>query len=117
MQCPPAINPRTVRNFPMQSTGAEILHATCILAERRGIEIVAPVHDALMAQCPLEEVEDVSAALDRCMRDASALVLRSYELPTDEQRILPGQSYFDERGEAMWTTVTNLLSKLEEKTA
>ena len=23
MQCPPNINPRTVRNFPMQSTGAE----------------------------------------------------------------------------------------------
>jgi hypothetical protein len=70
-----------------------------------------------MAQCPLEEVEDVSTALDRCMRDASALVLRCYELPTDEQRILPGQRYFDERGEAMWTTVTNLLNKLEEKTA
>jgi DNA polymerase I len=116
MQCPPTINPRTVRNFPMQSTGAEILHATCILAERRGIEIVAPVHDALMVQCPLEEVEDVSNALDRCMRDASALVLRRYELPTDEQRILPGQRYFDKRGELMWTTVTNLLSKLEEKT-
>ena len=27
----------------------EILHVACILAERRGIEIVAPVHDALMA--------------------------------------------------------------------
>lgn len=51
------------------------------------------------------------------MRDASALVLRCYELPTDEQRILPGQRYFDERGEAMWTTVTRLLTKLEEKTA
>jgi hypothetical protein len=35
MQCPPAINPRTVRNFPMQSTGAEILHVTCILGEAR----------------------------------------------------------------------------------
>src|SRR5262249_34347621 len=26
MQCPPSINPRTVRNFPIQSTGSEILH-------------------------------------------------------------------------------------------
>src|SRR5262249_2892417 len=26
MQCPPTINPRTVRNFPIQSTGSEVLH-------------------------------------------------------------------------------------------
>ena len=32
MQCPPGINPRTVRNFPIQSTGAEILHAASHLA-------------------------------------------------------------------------------------
>ena len=30
MQCPPGINPRTVRNFPIQATGAEILHVVCI---------------------------------------------------------------------------------------
>ena len=53
MQCPPEINPRTVRNFPIQSTAAEILHVACILAERRGIPIVATVHDALMAEADL----------------------------------------------------------------
>ena len=26
MQCPPGINPRTIRNFPIQATAAEILH-------------------------------------------------------------------------------------------
>ena len=117
MQCPPNINPRTVRNFPMQSTGAEILHVLCILAERRGIEIVAPVHDAVMAQCPVGLVSDVSAALDHCMRDAAAIVLRGYPLPTDEQRILPGERYHDKRGLAMWTTVTKLLAELEERRA
>jgi hypothetical protein len=101
----------------MQSTGAEILHVTCILAERRGIEVVAPVHDALMAQCPVGLVDDVSAALDRCMRDASAIVLHGYELPTDEQRVLPGGRFHDKRGLAMWDTVTKLLAKLEEKRA
>jgi len=117
MQCPPGINPRTVRNFPMQSTGSEILHVTCILAERRGIEVVAPVHDALMAQVPVALVDDVSAALDRTMRDAAALVLRGYELPTDEQLILPGQRFYDERGEAMWSTVSKLVAKRREQTA
>src|SRR5262249_51782868 len=48
MQCPPGTNPRTIRNFPIQATAAEILHVLCILAERRGIEIVAPIHDAIL---------------------------------------------------------------------
>jgi DNA polymerase I-like protein with 3'-5' exonuclease and polymerase domains len=117
MQCPPGINPRTVRNFPIQSSGSEVLHVACVLAERRGIRIVAPVHDAIMAEAPIDQAEDVSAALDRLMRDASAVVLRGYELPTDVQLILPGQRYYDERGQAMWNTVTKLVTKLEERRA
>jgi DNA polymerase-1 len=117
MQCPSGISPRTVRNFPIQSIGAEVMHATSILAERRGIKIVAPVHDAFMAEAPVDQIEDVSAALDQVMRDAAALVLRGYELPTDKLLIRPGERYFDDRGEQMWTTVTRLLTKLEARTA
>ena len=117
MQCPSGINPRTVRNFPIQSTAAEILHVACVLAERRGIEIVAPVHDAFMAEAALDEIEDASAALDRVMRDASAIVLRGYELPTDSQIIRPGERYYDERGEVMWQTVSKLVGKLAEQSA
>jgi DNA polymerase I len=113
MQCPPGIKPRTVRNFPVQSTGAEILHAACILAERRGIEIIAPVHDALMAECDLDRVEEVSAALDEVMGDASAIVLDGHRLPTDVQIIRPGENYYDDRGEKMWDTVKRLLKKIE----
>ena len=51
------------------------------------------------------------------MGDAAAVVLRGYRLPTDRQIIRPGERYFDDRGEAMWTTVTRLLAKLERETA
>jgi DNA polymerase I-like protein with 3'-5' exonuclease and polymerase domains len=117
MQCPPGINARTVRNFPIQSTGSEILHVACVLAERRGIRLVAPVHDAIMAEAPAEQAEHVSAALDRVMRDAAAVVLRGYELPTDVQMVEAGQRYFDERGQQMWTTVNKLVARREEQTA
>jgi DNA polymerase-1 len=115
LRSPSGTNPRTLRNFPMQSTGSEILHVLCVLAERRGIEIVATIHDAVLAECPLGEINDVALALDRTMRDASALVLRGYELPTDCQLIRPGERYYDERGEAMWNTVTRLVAKLERE--
>ncbi len=117
MQCPSGMNPRTIRNFPIQSTGSEILHVACVLAERRGIEIVAPVHDAIMAEGPADQTEELASALDQLMGDAAAVVLRGYRLPTDCQIIRPGERYFDDRGEAMWTTVTRLLAKLERERA
>jgi hypothetical protein len=60
---PPGTNPRTVRNFPIQSGGAEILRAACIIGERRGIGPVAPVHDALMCEGPADCAENT-----RCNR-------------------------------------------------
>ena len=117
MQCPSGMNPRTIRNFPIQSTGSEILHVACVLAERRGIEIVAPVHDAIMAEGAADQTEELASALDQLMGDAAAVVLRGYRLPTDCQIIRPGERYFDDRGEAMWTTVTRLLAKLERERA
>jgi DNA polymerase I len=117
MQCPSGINPRTVRNFPVQSTGSEILHVACVLAERRGIEVVAPVHDAVMAEGPADKAQELSTVLDQVMGDAAAVVLRGYRLPTDCQIIRPGERYFDDRGKAMWATVTRLLTELERETA
>ena len=113
MKCPSGINPRTVRNFPVQSTAAEILHVACILAERRGLTAVAPVHDAIMIEAPLDQANEASAALDRVMRDAAAVVLRGYELPSDVQPIYPGSRFFDKRGVEMWETITRLVSKFE----
>jgi hypothetical protein len=113
MLTPPGTNPRTVRNFPMQSSGAEILRAACIIGERRGIELVAPVHDALMCEGPADCAEDVSRALDRAMRDASSVVLRGYELKTDVQVIHATGRFYDKRGAVMWGEVTKLVERLE----
>jgi hypothetical protein len=115
MKCPSGINPRTVRNFPIQSTAAEVLHVACIIAERRGIEVMAPVHDAIMCEADAGAAEDAAIALDRVMRDASAVVLRGYEPPSDKQIVEHGKSFFDKRGAEMWETVTRLVNKIEER--
>src|SRR5262249_42941209 len=41
-------NPRSLRNFVMQGNGAEMLRLACCLATERGIEVCAPVHDAVL---------------------------------------------------------------------
>src|SRR5262249_37675437 len=45
-------NPRSLRNFPLQANGAEMLRLACILATERGIRVCGPVHDALVVESP-----------------------------------------------------------------
>lgn len=111
MRCPPGSNPRTLKNFPMQSTGAEILHLASIYAPDMGVKICAPVHDAIMTESSVEEVEEASIKLDRLMRWAGARLLNGYELPTDVQVIRPGERFYDKRGIIMWDTVKKLLAE------
>jgi DNA polymerase I len=53
-------NPGALRNFPMQANGAEMMRLACCLAAERGIEVCAPVHDALLICAPLERLEPTS---------------------------------------------------------
>ena len=45
-------NPRSLRNFPMQANGAEMMRIAACLATERGIEVCAPVHDAFLICAP-----------------------------------------------------------------
>jgi hypothetical protein len=51
------INDRSLRNFPMQTNGAEMLRIACILLTEAGVRVCAPVHDALLIEGPLEELD------------------------------------------------------------
>ena len=117
MHCPSGCNPRTLRNFPIQSTASEILHFITILAERRGIGIVAPIHDAILVEGDAADAADLAQAVDRLMRDASALVLNGYELPSDCAVLTPGEHFQDKRGKAMWDTIARLLAKFDRDVA
>jgi DNA polymerase I-like protein with 3'-5' exonuclease and polymerase domains len=117
MRCPSGCNPRTLKNFPIQSSASEVLHVITILAERRAIEIVATIHDAVLGESAAADAVELSRALDRLMRDASAVVLKGYELPSDCTIIGPGEHYKDARGAAMWETITKLLAKRDRGVA
>jgi DNA polymerase I-like protein with 3'-5' exonuclease and polymerase domains len=76
-------NPRSLRNFPMQANGAEMLRLACCLATERGIEICAPVHDAVLICAPLDRLESDIAGMRAAMAEASKIVLGGFELHTD----------------------------------
>jgi hypothetical protein len=83
------------------------------LGEARGIELVAPVHDALMAEGPAGCADDISHALDETMRDASRAVLQGYELKTDVQVIHATGRYHEKRAVDMWDRINRLIEEQE----
>jgi DNA polymerase-1 len=46
-----------LRNYPCQANGAEMLRLACCLGTERGIEICAPVHDAVLIFAPIDRLE------------------------------------------------------------
>jgi hypothetical protein len=95
----------------MQANGAEMLRLACCLATERGIEVCAPVHDAVLISAPLERLETETAAMKTAMAEASRIVLDGFELSTDVSVVRHPDRYADPRGADMWDTVMRLLGR------
>lgn len=106
-------NGRSLRNFPMQANGAEMLRLACCLAVDAGIRVVAPIHDAVLIEAPLEELDAATMQMQECMRQASALVLSGFELRAEAETIAFPNRYVDDRGNAMWKTVNGVLKEMQ----
>ena len=106
-------NPRSLRNFPMQANGAEMLRIACCLATERGIEVCAPVHDAVLICAPLDRLEADIAAMRAAMAEAS----RTSSSPASKLTTRRGKivrwpdRYMDPRGVEMWNRVCNLAAQ------
>jgi hypothetical protein len=108
-------NERSIRNWPVQATGADILRIACILAARRDI-LLAPIHDAVLIEAPIDRIEADVALMREIMRRASRIVLNadaagSHELRTDYAIIRYPDSYSDKRGAKIWSEVLALLDQ------
>jgi DNA polymerase I len=102
-------NSRALRNFPMQANGAEMLRHACCIAIERGVTICAPIHDAILIEANVEDLDVAIDVAQQAMADASSLVLDGFKLRSDAKRIVYPERYQDERGELMWATVMKLL--------
>jgi DNA polymerase-1 len=107
----PKVRPTTVLNFPMQANGAEMLRLACVLGTEAGIEIVAPVHDAVLIAAPLERLEQDVVMMQELMRKAGAHVLKGFDLRTEAKIVRYPDRYMDERGAPMWAKVMGLLKR------
>jgi hypothetical protein len=106
-------NPRSVRNFPMQANGAEILRLACIYLTEAGIRVCAPIHDALLIEAPVNELEATTEHAQQLMVAASRDVLGGFPLACDIKLVRAPDRYTDERGVAMWESTMRLIEQLD----
>lgn len=110
-------NGRSLCNFPMQSNGAEMLRLACIRLIADGVRICAPVHDALLIEAPLGELDNVVVHTQAVMRAASAAVLGGFMLESDAKIVRAPGRYMDKRGVRMWNHVMDELGLADRKVA
>jgi DNA polymerase I len=108
-------NPRSLRNFPMQANGAEMMRLAACLGTERGLEVCTPVHDAFLVCAPLEGLEADITVMRAAMAEASRIVLNGFELGTDVSITRWPNRYMDDRGRVMWERVNELLGRSDRK--
>lgn len=102
-------NGRSLCNFPMQANGAEMLRLACIRLTDDRVRVCAPVHDAILIEAPLADLDAAVAHTQGVMRAASAAVLDGFALESDAKLVRAPERYMDERGERMWNDVMEQL--------
>jgi DNA polymerase I len=106
------VNERSIRNFPMQSNGAEMLRLACSIATENGISICAPVHDAILIESPLDEIDNAIRTTQAAMAEASRIILDGFELRSDAK--IFADRFTDARGQVLWDTVSELLKRRKD---
>jgi DNA polymerase I len=105
-------NPRSVRNFPMQANGAEMLRLACIHLTEAGIRVCAPVHDAVLIEAPPAEIDAIIVKARALMAQASREVLDGFVLNSGVEVVRYPDRYMDKRGLVMWNTVNEIVEAL-----
>ena len=60
-----------------------MLRMTMIALEDAGIEVIAPVHDAVLIQAPTTEIHDIAEEAQSIMRRVSGQMLGGFWLEVD----------------------------------
>lgn len=110
---PQDLNPRSLRNFPMQANAAEMLRIACILMVRRGIQLCAPIHDAVLIEATEETIEDQVKIAQECMEQASLIVLEDFTLGSDAKIIKYPGRFLEDGAEPFWNTVIAIYEQVK----
>jgi hypothetical protein len=107
-------NPRSLQNWMMQSTGAEMMRLASIYAHEQGIGVCCPVHDAFLIEAKSDDIEEEAGRMAACMEKASNVVLDGrLTIGVGTDIVAWPDRFMDESGLEMFQRVVGLLEQIE----
>ena len=95
----------------MQANGAEMMRLACCELAEMGIAVCCPVHDALLVEADIGDIDRVISVTRKVMEHASQLVLGHGRIVrTDVDLVRYPDRFEDEAGVEMWDIVMSRLS-------
>jgi hypothetical protein len=104
----------TLRNFPVQSCGADILRRAHILLFEAGIRVAAPVHDAFLIEVREQDLEQTKRQVLTIMEQAGRDVLGPDSILRAEAHpyFYPNRM-IESKGKEAWNRVLEIVNRLE----
>ena len=90
-----------------------MLRLACCFLTEAGLNVCAPIHDAVLIEAAEEEIEERVSQAQLQMARASRIVLDGFEIRTDVDIIRCPDRYDDPRIGEMWNRVMGLLEQIE----
>jgi DNA polymerase-1 len=103
----------TLSNFPMQAGCAEIMRLAASFMVDEGLALCATVHDAVLIEAPIEQINAHVEVAKQCWARASDIVLGGFALDADAKIVRYPDVYQDDDGEEMWARLQGVLADLE----
>ena len=107
----------TLQNWAIQATSADICRTAVCLAVEAGITVNFSVHDALCISAPTDQIDEAVSITLHYMRQASASVLKSFELRAEVDQIISYPERYQHKPgseeEKMWQTALSILQEVQ----
>lgn len=110
------VDDNTLLNWPMQATCAEIMRLATSRMVAEGLSICITVHDAVLLEASLDEIDQHVEIAKNCWRWASERILK-FRLDADAKIVRYPDRYTDEDGTEAWNQLVQFLKEIEKKEA
>jgi hypothetical protein len=81
----------SIRNWPVQACGADIMRRACLALEKAGLPVLLTNHDSFLIQIKTTDIDQQSALAYRILSDISAEVLDGFKLKVKTELVINNQ--------------------------
>jgi DNA polymerase I-like protein with 3'-5' exonuclease and polymerase domains len=102
-------NPRSIQNYPVQGSGADLMRLATVYLSCHGMQLLATNHDGFLLECQRTELPVLREAVDAALQQAVQQVLPG--APMRWTTTVHANRYQDEAGRGVWELVKGFLVK------